>query len=37
MNGGVRFREQYRKPVIYDECKYEGNIPQGWGNLPRAR
>ena len=24
---------QYQKPVIYDECKYEGNIPQGWGNL----
>jgi len=33
MNGGVRFREKYRKPVLYDECKYEGNIPQGWGNL----
>ena len=33
MNRGVRFREQYRKPVIYDECKYEGNVPQGWGNL----
>jgi PKD repeat protein len=33
MEGGVRFRTQYRKPVIYDECKYEGNIPQGWGNL----
>lgn len=33
MNGGVGFREKYRKPVIYDECRYEGNIPQGWGNL----
>ncbi|MCU0916578.1 MAG: DUF5060 domain-containing protein [Planctomycetes bacterium] len=33
MEGGVRFRTQYRKPVIYDECKYEGDIPQGWGNL----
>ena len=33
MNGGVRFRQQYQKPVIYDECKYEGDIPQGWGNL----
>jgi PKD repeat protein len=33
MAGGVRYREKYRKPVIYDECKYEGNIPQGWGNL----
>jgi hypothetical protein len=33
MNGGVRFRSQYRKPVIYDECRYEGDIPLGWGNL----
>ncbi|MGZ8940362.1 MAG: DUF5060 domain-containing protein, partial [Limisphaerales bacterium] len=33
MNGGVRFREKYQKPVIYDECRYEGNIPQGWGNI----
>jgi hypothetical protein len=33
MNAGVRFREQYRKPVIYDECRYEGDIPKGWGNL----
>lgn len=33
MNGGVRFRDKFRKPVIYDECKYEGNVPQGWGNL----
>jgi PKD repeat protein len=33
MNGGVRFRAQYNKPVVYDECRYEGNIPQGWGNL----
>ncbi|MCL4180333.1 MAG: DUF5060 domain-containing protein, partial [Verrucomicrobia bacterium] len=33
MNGGVRFRNQYLKPVIYDECRYEGDIPQGWGNL----
>ena len=33
MAGGVRYRRQYNKPVIYDECKYEGNIPQGWGNI----
>jgi hypothetical protein len=33
MAGSVRFREKYRKPVIYDECRYEGNVPQGWGNL----
>lgn len=27
------WREQYRKPVIVDECCYEGNIPQNWGNI----
>jgi len=25
--------ETYRKPVIYDECQYEGNIPRRWGNI----
>jgi hypothetical protein len=24
---------QYRKPVVYDECKYEGSIPKRWGNI----
>ncbi len=33
MKAGLRYRDQYRKPVIYDECKYEGDVPQGWGNL----
>jgi hypothetical protein len=33
MNAGTRFREQYRKPIVYDECRYEGDIPHGWGNL----
>ena len=33
MAAGVRFREQYQKPVIYDECQYEGNIPHGFGQL----
>lgn len=33
MNGGIRFRGQYRKPVVYDECRYEGDVPEGWGNL----
>ncbi|MBN2594820.1 MAG: DUF5060 domain-containing protein [Sedimentisphaerales bacterium] len=28
-----QWRDQYQKPIIYDECKYEGNVPQGWGNL----
>jgi PKD repeat protein len=30
---GREWREKYKKPIIYDECKYEGNIPQGWGNI----
>ena len=29
----AKLREQYRKPVIFDEVVYEGNIPEGWGNL----
>lgn len=24
---------QYRKPVIFDECKYEGDIPKRWGSI----
>jgi Domain of unknown function (DUF5060)/Domain of unknown function (DUF5605)/Protein of unknown function (DUF4038) len=27
------WREQYRKPVVVDECCYEGNIPPSWGNI----
>jgi len=27
------WREQFRKPVIIDECGYEGNIAPHWGNL----
>jgi hypothetical protein len=30
---GSQWRDKYNKPIIYDECKYEGNIPQGWGNI----
>jgi hypothetical protein len=30
---GSQWRNKYKKPIIYDECKYEGNIPQGWGNI----
>lgn len=24
--------EEYQKPVVDDEARYEGNIPDGWGN-----
>jgi hypothetical protein len=34
LDKAVDWIRQYRKPVIYDECKYEGNISQRWGNLP---
>ena len=27
------YRDKYGKPVVYDECKYEGDVPQGWGNI----
>lgn len=30
---GRQWREEYKKPIVFDECKYEGNIPQGWGNI----
>ena len=26
-------RRRYKKPVVFDECRYEGNIPWSWGNL----
>ncbi len=28
-----RWIQRYRKPVVIDECGYEGNIPQFWGSL----
>lgn len=30
----VLYRDVYRKPVVFDEVKYEGNIHHRWGNLP---
>ncbi len=29
----VLYRDAYRKPVVFDEVKYEGNIPRRWGNI----
>jgi hypothetical protein len=29
----VLYRDVYRKPIIFDEVKYEGDIEQRWGNL----
>jgi hypothetical protein len=27
------WRASFRKPLIFDECKYEGNIPKRWGDI----
>ncbi len=27
------YRDVYRKPIVYDEVKYEGNFPKRWGHL----
>lgn len=29
----LTWRQEYQKPIVVDECGYEGNIPQGWGKL----
>ena len=28
------YAEKYKKPIVWDEIGYEGNIHVGWGNLP---
>ncbi|OKQ00279.1 DUF5605 domain-containing protein [Paenibacillus sp. P46E] len=27
------WRKQWNKPVVIDECVYEGNVEHGWGNI----
>ena len=29
----VDWRNQYQKPVVFDECSYEGNIEHEWGSI----
>ena len=29
----ILYRDVYRKPIVFDEVKYEGDIPQRWGGL----
>ena len=33
MNLAAGWRADWRKPVVFDECKYEGNIASRWGNI----
>jgi hypothetical protein len=28
-----KWRQQYQKPLMFDEMRYEGDVPSGWGNL----
>lgn len=29
----IEWRERYQKPMMFDEMRYEGGVPSGWGNL----
>jgi len=29
----AEWRDAFRKPIVFDECKYEGNIPRRWGDI----
>jgi len=33
MNEVPELQEKYKKPIVFDECRYEGNIMHSWGNL----
>lgn len=33
VNEVPELQEKYGKPVVFDECRYEGNIIHSWGNL----
>jgi hypothetical protein len=33
LDKGIELRNKYKKPVVFDECRYEGNIERGWGQL----
>ena len=37
LESAPKWIEQYGKPVIYDEARYEGNISQGWGDIDPVR
>jgi hypothetical protein len=33
MQLGAQWRSDWAKPVVFDECRYEGNIASRWGNI----
>lgn len=33
MHKADQWQDEFKKPVVYDECCYEGNIQHEWGNI----
>lgn len=33
MEKAAEWMRKFNKPVVYDECCYEGNLPHNWGNI----
>jgi len=33
VESAAKWLRQYQKPLIYDECCYEGDLPMSWGNI----
>ncbi|MDB4581519.1 DUF5060 domain-containing protein [Draconibacterium sp.] len=29
----IKWREQYKKPLLFDEMRYEGDVASNWGNM----
>jgi len=29
----IELQDKYHKPILFDECRYEGNIIHSWGNI----
>lgn len=36
-DNAATYIRQYGKPVIFDECRYEGDIEEGWGDITADR
>lgn len=33
-NNAIKWRNQYQKPLLFDEMRYEGDVASSWGNMP---
>jgi hypothetical protein len=36
-DNAAMYLRQWNKPVVFDECRYEGDIPEGWGDITAER